>query len=189
MRYVEGLIFQFPTVGVAEWIFRASSIYDPSVTGVGHQPLGYDQWSAFYGQYLVVGSKIHVAFTQRASTSAEPFIAAVELTNDGSSSAIPILQRVERPFVSYRNINGYGAIGAPPSVTKTYSLTKWFGRGDSIDAWDDLGADFGANPVEEAFYRVSVGDNQNASQATIFEATVTIDYLVVCSEPHVLPPS
>lgn len=40
------------------YVFRANSLYDPDYTGVGHQPLGYDQFSPMYKQYCVVGVKI-----------------------------------------------------------------------------------------------------------------------------------
>lgn len=44
-----------PGIGgaAAAWVFNLSSLFDPSVTGVGHQPTGYDQLMAIYEQYIV----------------------------------------------------------------------------------------------------------------------------------------
>lgn len=40
--------------------FRGNSIYDPDQSGIGNQPLAFDQWAAFYKQYYVAGSKIKI---------------------------------------------------------------------------------------------------------------------------------
>ncbi len=40
--------------GVYQW---RNSLFDPNNTGVGHQPFGRDQWSAFYTHYIVWGIK------------------------------------------------------------------------------------------------------------------------------------
>lgn len=34
-------------------VFRANSCFDPDLTGTGSQPVGFDQWSAFYNRYIV----------------------------------------------------------------------------------------------------------------------------------------
>lgn len=44
------------------WQFRLNSLYDPDLTGVGHQPQWYDQLSAVYQYYQVLGAKITVTF-------------------------------------------------------------------------------------------------------------------------------
>lgn len=44
------------------WQFRMNSLQDPDYTGVGHQPQWYDQLSAVYSYYRVIGSKITCTF-------------------------------------------------------------------------------------------------------------------------------
>lgn len=46
----------------ALWQFRMNSLQDPDYTGVGHQPQWYDQLSAVYSYYRVMGSKITCTF-------------------------------------------------------------------------------------------------------------------------------
>lgn len=43
-------------------VFRANSIYDPDVTGVGIQPYGHDELEAIYSAYTVYASKIKASF-------------------------------------------------------------------------------------------------------------------------------
>ena len=50
-----------PAAGVTNsYLFRANSLFDPDLTGTGHQPLGFDEWAKFYRRYCVLGSKITV---------------------------------------------------------------------------------------------------------------------------------
>lgn len=44
------------------WQFRMNGVFDPDLTGVGHQPQWYDQLSAVYQYVTVVGSRIKVTF-------------------------------------------------------------------------------------------------------------------------------
>jgi len=44
------------------WQFRMNSLFDPDYSGLGHQPQWYDQLSAVYSFYRVLGSKITVTF-------------------------------------------------------------------------------------------------------------------------------
>lgn len=44
------------------WQFRMNSLYDPDYTGTGHQPQWFDQLSAVYQYYKVLGSKITCTF-------------------------------------------------------------------------------------------------------------------------------
>lgn len=50
-------------------IYSGNSIFDPDVTGVGHQPLGRDQWATLYQYYRVVASKIQVTFVCQNATN------------------------------------------------------------------------------------------------------------------------
>lgn len=46
----------------AVWQFRMNSLFDPDYSGTGHQPQWYDQLSAVYSNYKVLGSKITCVF-------------------------------------------------------------------------------------------------------------------------------
>lgn len=42
----------------SQYAFRLNSLFDPDITGVGHQPLGFDQMKLFYAKYVV--NKVHI---------------------------------------------------------------------------------------------------------------------------------
>lgn len=52
----------------ADQVYRANSLFDPDFTGVGDQPIGFDQWSALFGVFRVTNCRYVVEFTN-ANTS------------------------------------------------------------------------------------------------------------------------
>lgn len=57
--------------GTAQQSFRTASLFDPDRTGVGHQPLFFDEMSAIYKQYRILGAKCKVRFVNMVN---EPVI-------------------------------------------------------------------------------------------------------------------
>lgn len=51
LKYSENL--QPTTTSLYEYTFNLNSLFDPNRTGVGHQPMGYDQLTPLYGRYRV----------------------------------------------------------------------------------------------------------------------------------------
>lgn len=69
--------------------FRANSLFDPDFTGVGAQPLGFDQWSTLYSTYRVISCKYEVTFSN--GTGGSCVVGLVKSPNSslsGSSSWI-----------------------------------------------------------------------------------------------------
>lgn len=61
------------TSGVGSWgyqRFQLNNLYDPDYSGVGHQPRGYDEITAIYQRYLVLGAKIKLKILQTTSQNA-----------------------------------------------------------------------------------------------------------------------
>jgi len=51
LRYSD--YFQLTTTSgaVSTYVFAANGLYDPNITGTGHQPMGFDQLLQFYNHY------------------------------------------------------------------------------------------------------------------------------------------
>lgn len=76
--------------------FRANSLFDPDFTGVGAQPLGFDQWSALYSTYRVISCHYDITFSN--GTGGSCVVGVVKTPNStlsGSSSWL-----IERDSVS-----------------------------------------------------------------------------------------
>lgn len=68
--------------GLYVYQYRGNSAFDPDYTGVGLQPNGYDQWSQFYNEYVVLGSEITVEFIAAGAYVSE--LVVVPAFNSGS---------------------------------------------------------------------------------------------------------
>lgn len=68
---------------VSTHTFNLASLFDPDVTGVGHQPFGLDQFANYYRQYYVTSALISVKWTQIASNNI-PHKCFVMLDKDNS---------------------------------------------------------------------------------------------------------
>lgn len=53
------------SVGAYVYTWALNDVYDPDVTGVGAQPLAYDQWTGLYNRWLVRECVYDVAITSR----------------------------------------------------------------------------------------------------------------------------
>lgn len=54
---------------VSKHTFNLANIFDPDVSGGGHQPFGHDQWATLYRQYYVKSAKISVKWSNIATNN------------------------------------------------------------------------------------------------------------------------
>lgn len=60
MRYTETVDITLNGSGTASYLFSCNGLYDPNITGTGHQPLYFDQLTALYNHYKVIRSTMVV---------------------------------------------------------------------------------------------------------------------------------
>ncbi len=60
LRYVDTISIDPGAAATISHVFRANSIFDPDLTGTGHQPLLHDTYALLYERYRVVSSKLTV---------------------------------------------------------------------------------------------------------------------------------
>lgn len=173
-----------PGVGaVAVNVYSANGLYDPDITGVGHQPMGFDEYMNAYDHYTVVGSQISVWFQNPTSSTVQCGVAL--------NSGTPTLGTIERytengqgKHVVLTGLNYGKSIG---EVTMGFSGKKFFNKKDIVGEKDFAGT-ISANPTEQAYFHVWVGAFDGADVDAI-NCIVTIDYIVVFHEPQALAQS
>lgn len=87
LKYCENTTFLNPgSSGAASvYVFTANGLYDPNITGVGHQPVGFDQYMQLYNEYVVVGSTIKVVFAN--SDNGYPISVGISLLDFSTTGA------------------------------------------------------------------------------------------------------
>lgn len=194
-RYAESFLLNPLNGGViVNTVFRANSPFDPNVSGpTGRNALGADQWGTFYSHYCVVGSKISCKFSRTASAANANSIVGIYLDNQ---TAIPSTTDVtglrEQGFARFKELIGAQTGYLVPTVRNFYSAKRFFNLQSIKDNQLWLGGEMSASqpPTSgDAFYHVFAGVNiTGGSAGGPIECMVTIDYIVLLSDPNTLSP-
>jgi hypothetical protein len=173
--------------------FRANSVYDPDLTGTGHQPRGFDEHAALYDHYTVIGSKIRATFesdVDNRSTAGQYCFLMLQDTAGTPTNLVDILEEGDRNKIGYRPLNS--VTGKSVSLTKKFSPYKLFGipKKDSLISNADLTPQVGSNPPEDAIFTVGVISNRTTStDPPKLVCRVEIEYIVLFSEKRPMPSS
>jgi len=170
---------------IGGYVFTANGLYDPDITGVGHQPMGFDQALAFYEHYTCVANEVTVTFCSGAANND-----AIACGFYLSSSATPVTvsdQIVENGLL-YRkiltsNVNNSKDI---QTISAKINLTKFFGK--KIINEDDYRGNAAALPTEQA-YMIFFVNNLSGTNTNPVIMDITTNYTVKFTEPKKIPQS
>lgn len=167
--------------------YSMNSLFDPDVTGVGAQPLGYDQWSQFYTNYQVLGCKITIQGLSN-SGSLRQCVVLYPSTNSSPITTIPTTH--EQRYSKYKYIPSITS-GQLAYVSNYMSIKKIEGRVTSdLEYTGTMGnIGFGASPVKQFFWQIFAYQLDPAlTQINIF-VTAQITYYAKLFNPIALGPS
>lgn len=179
-RYVSDVVTLNPGVGgtAADHVFRANSLFDPDYTGVGHQPLGFDELISFYNHATVIGVKLTAYF--RNTDSTYPQFVAVQ-PKASATSVTNIQEVMEQGNCQFSYLSPAGVSGDRTTITYPLSIGKFFGRRGMLTE-NDFRCSSTANPTEQVYLHVMAADNSGTDTASV-EVTVVLDYIAILSEP------
>lgn len=166
-----------PPQGVSTCLrFRANGMYDPDISGVGHQPYGFDQLMAMYRRYEVLSSRIQVEIHTSSINTGIPIVAFISCMDPSRTleGVVPELL-MERNDVKSKTIqNGAGHPGVT-KLSETYSVKKFFGNafrnGD-----DTLQGTASADPTRHVDYVVGAAPWVSSSNPAAVQMLVRISY-------------
>lgn len=164
------------SVGVAN-VYRVScnGIFDPNITGTGHQPLYFDQLTALYDHYVVIGSKIE--YTIIPDVSAVAFKLGCFVNDDTTSASFLPEALAEQP-------TGKFALCAhdptkPIKRTLKWSAKKNFGKG--VLANTELQGTASANPTEQSYFELTMQPADATTTMSVF-VNFKVTYIVIWKE-------
>lgn len=176
-----------PDIGVAGHLFfRANSMYDPDVALGGSQPVGYDEWAAFYGHSVVIGSRCTATFVSGSSTvSSDTAFAGVRLQR-GQDLTYTVPDILSNRDTKYKFMSTSSAKGGC-TVSKNFSLKKWCGSQnpiDNVNFHESMNATVCQDP---AFFCVFLCPITGTYDVASMAVLITIDYIALLWEPRNLP--
>lgn len=174
LRYVENLYLTSNTSNT----FRLNSLFDPNLTGVGHQPMYHDQFSLIYGKYRVKGAKITVKFTSNqapatAASNSSPCFVGIVCSSSSSMVSTGIEQRSEEDANSVKILQDKTGGNNVVTCYQTFSPKRDLGL--SFDD-DSLVASTSNNPASVYYAHVWIEDVVDTTPAVV--VNVTIEYNV-----------
>lgn len=142
-----------------------SSLYDPRYTTGGHQPLGRDQWAAFYNHYKVHGIKYRISFINTSTTDQVDVFALPKNT----ANVVGTLDTLwEKSYGKHRVLGVEGSGGAVTTISGYMSCAKTLGR--TKNQWNSekaYGSDMGNDPAQLAFLHFYSQAADGATSVTV----------------------
>lgn len=154
-----------------------NGIYDPNVSGVGHQPSGFDQLIAIYGEYIVVAARIKCWFRNLSSYSGgSPCLVGIYMSRSTTTST-DWREYVENGNGTYTVLDALETGNALKSLTHTCDMNKEAGH----NIMDDEGysGTSASNPAEQRYWQIVVNPFDNASDLGNIQIWCEINYDVV----------
>lgn len=160
--------------GYGEQIFRLNSLFDPDYSGAGSQPLGFDQWAAFYNRYKVLSVKVRCQFA--ASTGLAESIVSLtpNMVNTIDTSGNHVLAE---PYSKNSVFSTNG--GWKPVIEAEYSIPKLFGLTTLEYGEEAYTAATSGSPVNVAYLHVRVDTLSGGLSGSVYyflEAEFSVEF-------------
>jgi len=141
--------------GLVQYNWNLNSLYDPNLTGAGHQPYGYDQMVDLYNRYRVYKVDYVVSAYNSAADGTTASVIGVLPSNEPLSVSGGVSELMENPRAKYiTQINGGGLKVLKGSI----SLPSLVGRSKAQYMADDrYQALATASPSEQAILNIMAG--------------------------------
>lgn len=171
LKYVSDLVTFTCTSGSSIYYqFNLNDLYDVDLTGTGHQPMCYDQWQNFYGNYLVHGCE--VSWELSNITDTKPF-SAVLVGNDGTGGSSNLLNARELLRGNRNSKSGVCKVGG--NDNKVVFLKKYFkpweqvgiSKSQYLDERPIYGATWGASPTTKISCQAWVQPHDESSSIVV----------------------
>lgn len=179
-RYCETVALDAAIAVPAYYVFSCNGLYDPNITSTGHQPLGFDEMSALYDHYTVLGSKITV--------NAQSVIADVSsggcmvgcYVNDDTSPVFSYNTVMEQGGAVSKLLSPLGS-GGGTKFSKGCSIKKWMGVNDPLNH-SELTGNSAANPAEGIYFILFCQGLDSTSNPSGVYFDVCIEYTAIWRE-------
>lgn len=184
LRYQEGGLALNPGVGglADSHVISCNGLYDPNISGTGHQPLGFDQFMLMYSHYTVIGTIIRATFINLDTTNYQTvgmYVAAI--TTEQADMRVLVENGSKWKVLTPKANNRDGC-----TFVMKINPNKWLGRSKPL-AVDELRGSASSNPAEQCYFHLWASPYaQDSTDGGLVLCNVQVDYTVVFTEPKEL---
>lgn len=173
MCYREQYVSINPGAGglAASHVFAANGLYDPNITGGGHQPVGFDQMMDMYDHYVVTRAKIVVTFTNQDTSNRQTVALAVV---DDSTTYTDIRRLIEAGNCAFADLDVSPTSNAQKTLTLECDVMNYQGRRGKLSD-PELKGSATTNPTELVTFQLYV-EPHTAVDSSAVGCNITIYY-------------
>jgi len=126
MTYCEyGVTLNGGAGSAAPYVFAANGLNDPNITGVGHQPMGFDQLMELYNQYTVLGGIIKVTFDNTDTALSQ--LIGITFKDTATTTADP-RQYIEWGNTTWTTVAPLAGGSSSKTLTHKFDVAKFAGQ-------------------------------------------------------------
>jgi len=173
LKYTDAVVMTV-TAGAGSYLFSCNGLYDPNITGTGHQPMYFDQLMAVYDHYTVTSSRIK-AYYVPDSTITTGFMVTLYIDDDTATHATG-LAAAERD--SCKSVVIRPSSQVTTVLYNSWNAVKYFGPNPLAN--DNLQGSSSANPTEQSYFVCQGYDFSGAASG--LRLYVEIEYDVTWDE-------
>ncbi len=161
-------------------VMRANGPFDPEYSVGGHQPRGWDQYTALYNKHVVLSSKIYVTCYKNGTS--HPAVLNITTAKDGVTNNLSNADFYESAPRTTRS--GFAQGGAPPiRVSAGVNIAKFLNRSGGIQDDDDLVALNGALPTQEVLYHINSKGVDSGDIIGDLKLLILVTYRIMFLDP------
>jgi len=165
----------------AAFVFTGNGLFDPNITGTGHQPRGFDNYMALYTYYTVIATRMVCYFAPNQSEIFNLIVGVCPLSNNTANSDVRDYVEAQGCEINYLRPGGSSA---SKMIKVEVDVKTWFNSKSPVDD-ENITGDSTANPVKQLYWHIfaaCVGANDGLT----IDATCIIEYDVVFHGPNEL---
>jgi hypothetical protein len=152
LKYVDTFALDAAVGSLAAYEFDPRNMYDPNVTGTGHQPSNFDRWMTIYNKWSVTTTRFKLTNVYNSTSAVQPGTWGFLVSKSGSQvtgfSSLDTL--LEEPYVKYAQVGtGLAQIQPfPASLSASLSSAPWLGVNPLLLRSDEYSGDGSVGPTE-----------------------------------------
>jgi len=167
-----------PGVGTAAvQAMSLNGLYDPDVSGIGHQPTGFDQLDGMYSQYLVRKAFVKAHFTNTDTTAAQ--IVGICITTDAAPGT-DVRKFVENGNCVTSIVAPAGSGESVKTLTFEYDLSKIAGY--NVEGDSDYAGTASGSPAQQVYALIFAAGMTTGDPSFVY-AAVEVRYDVEWRRP------
>lgn len=149
--------------------FVGNGCYNPDGTGVGGQPTGFGEWSAFYDYYRVVASKIELFTLQDTEGTSPP--ASVSIIPTTKTVLGTDTQFEAMPYAKTKVLGNFSGNSDVVKLKHFFRTDQIFGGAYRQEV--NLSADVNNNPVKPWYWYVAWNATGGSTLDMVYKVIIT----------------